>query len=81
MTFTVPLLTGGMLVVVFTFVGSSLREPSPAILSVQPPDVTQVTSLEEPESQNEFVEINEPVFMYDMVKFVPVREVNYFLMQ
>jgi hypothetical protein len=75
LTFTMPLITGGVLVVVFTFVGASLRDP----VHVAPGGETIVAAVEE-EKANEFVDTREPIPMYEVIKFVPTQTVDYILM-
>lgn len=85
MTFTAPLITGGVLVLVFSVVGVSLNETDSMIVQSEPTSLVQMTEAEpikpaktEP---NEFVDSREPVSMNEMIKFVPVQTVDYVLMR
>jgi hypothetical protein len=69
-----PLITGGMLVIVFSFVGASLRDP----VRVAPVAETVVAVAEE-EKANEFMDTREPVPMYEVIRFVPTQTVDYIL--
>ncbi len=82
-TFTAPLLTGGVLVVVFTLVGSSMVEmPSPTPTVHAPAAVAQIASTdEELKTQNEYMDTRESVPVYDVIKFVPVQAANYVFMR
>ncbi len=76
LTFTMPLFTGGMLVVVFSFIGASLSESVPLAPTVE----AIVVAVEESKKENEFVDTREPIPMYEVIKFVPTQTVDYILM-
>ncbi len=77
LTFTMPLLTGGMLVIVFSFVGASLSEVTPL---VPQSESTVVAQIEKEEVTNEFIDSGRPIPMYEVIKFVPAQTVDYILM-
>lgn len=81
LTFTMPLLTGGVLVVVFSFVGMSLSETASVTQTPQTAVIAQAVDTEEQKKEtSEFIDSRTPVSMYDVIKFVPVKTVDYVLM-
>ena len=80
-TFTAPLLTGGILVVVFTFVGSSMMESVPLETLQNASEFTQVAASHEEEMNQDFIDTRAPVPVYEALKFSPVQPVNYVLMR
>ena len=82
LTFTVPLLTGGMLVVVFSFVGASLSETLPFSSQVESTDVVQAIESQKivSEETDQFVDSRQPIPMYEVIKFIPAQTVDYILM-
>ncbi|MBM5789841.1 hypothetical protein FJZ23_02010 [Candidatus Parcubacteria bacterium] len=82
MTFTAPLFTGGLLVVVFTLVGSSLNQPSlPLATPVERAVVAQAIDEEKTESENVYVDARPRVPMFEVIQFVPVETANYLLLR
>ncbi len=80
-TFTAPLLTGGMLVVVFTFVGSTMMESAPLDSLTNSAEVTEVAASNEEQINQDFIDARTPVPVYEALQFTPVQPVNYVLMR
>lgn len=80
-TFTAPLITGGILVVVFAFVGSSMLETTQVDVLSQPAVVVHVVATDENKIAQEFIDARAPVPMYEVLQFAPVETVDYTLMR
>jgi hypothetical protein len=80
-SFTAPLFAGGMLVVIFSMVGSSLNELPVAplndtdtiVAAAEIPSDQELTSTE----KNGFVDFRNVVPLYDMVPFAQVENANF----
>ncbi len=84
MTFTIPLFAGGMLVVVFSFMGASLSEPGGPI-SVQtqgsPSMVASVQTIQPENQLSPYIDTTGIQPLYEEVKFAPVRTADYVMMR
>ena len=83
MTFTAPLVTGGVLVVVFLMVGSSLTdvENQPLERPFEPTVVVIENQVESKMSSTEFVDARSYLPLYESIQFVPVKMVDYVMMR
>jgi|GEM_PF-3528859 len=80
-SFTAPLFAGGVLVIIFSIVGSSMSD-----LPLMPHDqeqtiiATQISEVEN-STPNSYVDFRPAVPLYDIVEFVHVKNAEYILMQ
>ncbi len=83
-TFTIPLFAGGMIVVVFSFIGASLSEPH-APISVHTPSystvVANVESVQVEEEQSPFIDKTGIQPLYEEVEFSQVRTASFVMVQ
>lgn len=81
LTFTMPLVTGGLIVVVFSVVGVSLNEPAELAAELNAAPAQTSSKQETQRIHNEFVDAREPALAYELMQFVPVETANYILLR
>lgn len=80
-TFTVPLVTGGLMVIVFSVVGVSLNQPTDMVTEVGTAPAQIVAKHDTNRAMNEFVDWREPSVAYEVIQFTPVDTANYVLLR
>lgn len=83
-TYTIPLMTGGMLVVVFLAAGVSLTQSTPQVAEIASvttlPEIHPLSDSEKLQS-TDFIDIREAVPLREVVQFVPVRTADYVMVR